>query len=51
VETFVANKLDDLAAYDKLEVEVEHYKDLMDSKEMSTEDFICTVSSLLRSSQ
>jgi hypothetical protein len=51
VETFVANKLDDLAAYDKLEVEVEHYKDLMDSKEVSTEDFICTVSSLLRSSQ
>jgi hypothetical protein len=51
VETFVTNKLDDLAAYDKLEVEVEHYKDLMDSKEMSTEDFICTVSSLLRSSQ
>ncbi|GFG05129.1 hypothetical protein IFM61392_03672 [Aspergillus lentulus] len=51
VETFVTNKLDDLAAYDKVEDKVEHYKALMDSKEMTIEDFICTVSSLLRVAQ
>ncbi|EAW20533.1 uncharacterized protein NFIA_029650 [Aspergillus fischeri NRRL 181] len=49
--TFVTNKLDDLAAYDKIENEVEHCKALMDSKEMTTEDFIYTVSSLLRSTR
>lgn len=49
VEKFVTNKLDDLAAYDKVADEVEHDKALMDSKEMTTEDFICTVSSLLNS--
>ncbi|KAF7171854.1 hypothetical protein CNMCM5623_004165 [Aspergillus felis] len=50
VETFVTNKLNDLAAYDKVEEKVEHYKALMDSKEMTTEDFIYTVSTLLSSS-
>ncbi|GIK07817.1 hypothetical protein Aspvir_003486 [Aspergillus viridinutans] len=50
VETFVTNKLDDLAAYEKVEDKVEHYKALMDSKEMTTEDFIYTVSTLLSSS-
>ncbi|KAF7179136.1 hypothetical protein CNMCM7691_008067 [Aspergillus felis] len=50
VETFVSNKMDDLAAYDKVEEKVEHYKALMDSKEMTTEDFIYTVSTLLSSS-
>ncbi|PLB47162.1 hypothetical protein P170DRAFT_448837 [Aspergillus steynii IBT 23096] len=48
-EKFVADKLDDLAAYDKINDRVEHLKVLMDNKEISTDDFICTVSSLLNS--
>lgn len=49
VEAFVANKLGGLAEYDKVTDEVEHNKALMDSKEMTTENFICTVFSLLNS--
>ncbi|KAF9884365.1 hypothetical protein FE257_001821 [Aspergillus nanangensis] len=49
VETFVGDKLKDLAAYDKVKDKVEHCTALMDSKEMTREDFICTVSSLVSS--
>ena len=49
MEAFVANNLGDLAGYDKVTDEVEHNKALMDSKEMATENFICTVFSLLNS--
>ena len=49
MEAFVANNLGDLAGYDKVTDEVEHNKALMDSKEMTTENFICTVFSLLNS--
>ncbi|OOO05197.1 hypothetical protein OAory_01067130 [Aspergillus oryzae] len=51
VETFVASKLEDLAAYDKIKDKVEHFKALMDSKEITTTDFISSVYSLLRSAQ
>ncbi|CAG8909598.1 unnamed protein product [Penicillium egyptiacum] len=49
VETFVANKLHDLEAYDKIKDKVEHYKALMDNKEMELDTFIRTVSALLDS--
>ncbi|KAJ5194850.1 uncharacterized protein N7498_008288 [Penicillium cinerascens] len=49
VETFVAGKLNDLAAYDEIKEKVEHYKALMDNKEMELETFICIVSELLNS--
>ncbi|RAQ43705.1 phosphotransferase enzyme family protein [Aspergillus flavus] len=51
IETFVASKLEDLAAYDKIKNKVEHFKALMDSKEITTTDFISSVYSLLRSAQ
>jgi hypothetical protein len=49
VKTFVANKLDDLAAYDNVKEEAEHSKALMDSEEITAENFICRVLSLLDS--
>lgn len=49
VKTFVTNKLDDLAAYDNVKDEAEHVEALMDSKEITAENFICRVSSLLDS--
>ncbi|KAF9884638.1 hypothetical protein FE257_001391 [Aspergillus nanangensis] len=49
VETFVAGKLKDLEEYDKVKDKVEHCTALMDSKEMTRADFICTVSSLVSS--
>ncbi|KAL5361164.1 hypothetical protein BJX96DRAFT_185162 [Aspergillus floccosus] len=48
VDIFVAKKLKDLAAYDEVKEKVEHYKALMD-REMTIDDFIRTVSSLLGS--
>ncbi|KAE8326198.1 hypothetical protein BDV39DRAFT_193716 [Aspergillus sergii] len=51
VETFVASKLEDLAAYDKIKDKVEHFKALMDSKEITTIDFISSIYSLLRYDQ
>ncbi|KAJ5584909.1 uncharacterized protein N7459_004709 [Penicillium hispanicum] len=48
VEKFVADKMKDLAAYDEIKEKVEHYKVLMDN-EMSAEDFISSVSSILGS--
>lgn len=47
VEKFVADKMKDLAAYDEIKEKVEHHKVLMDNKDMSTEDFISSVSSIL----
>ncbi|KAJ0415189.1 hypothetical protein BJY00DRAFT_327199 [Aspergillus carlsbadensis] len=47
VERFVADKMKDLAAYDEIQDKVEHYKVLMDKEEMSAEDFISSVSSIL----
>lgn len=49
VKASVVNKLDGLADYDKVLDEVEHKKAPMDSKEVITEKFFCTVSSLLNS--
>lgn len=45
----MTNKLDDLASYDQVKDKVEHYQDLVGSKEMETETFIRTVSALLNS--
>ncbi|KAE8148026.1 hypothetical protein BDV25DRAFT_142161 [Aspergillus avenaceus] len=47
VETFIASKLEGLEAYDKVKDTVEHIKALMDSGEMTTKDFINTVTALL----
>ncbi|KAH8429076.1 uncharacterized protein LDX57_006746 [Aspergillus melleus] len=47
VERFVANKLEDLAAYDEVKDKVDHYKALMDNEEVAAEDFISIVSSIL----
>ncbi|KAJ6188553.1 hypothetical protein N7519_003461 [Penicillium mononematosum] len=49
VETFVTNKLHDLAAYDVIKDKVEHQKALLENKEMELETFIRTVSTLLDS--
>lgn len=49
VEKFVADKVKDLAAYDVVRDKVDHYKALMDNGEMTAEDFISTVSSILGS--
>lgn len=48
VEKFVANKLEDLEAYDKLRDEVDHNQARRDREEMAHEDFVDTVSSLLK---
>lgn len=49
VEKFVADKLKDLAAYYEIKDKVEHYKVIMGNEEMSAEDFISSVSSILGS--
>ena len=49
VEKFVAKKLDDLEAYDKVKDDTDHHQARMDSEEIETEDFIDTVSALLKS--
>jgi hypothetical protein len=49
VEKFVADKLDDLTAYDVIKEEVDQYKVLMDNIEMTVEDFISVVSNILSS--
>ncbi|KAH1515606.1 hypothetical protein KXW39_000824 [Aspergillus fumigatus] len=49
VEKFVAAKLKDLAAYDEIKGKVDHLKVLMDNEEMAIEDFISSVSSILKS--
>lgn len=48
-ERFAVGKLKELSAYDEVEEKVEHYKVLMDNGEMTAEDFISTVSSMLGS--
>lgn len=45
----VTNKLDDLVVYNKVKDEAEHDKALVDNKEMTTENFIHIVSSLVNS--
>ncbi|KAJ5225884.1 hypothetical protein N7468_007109 [Penicillium chermesinum] len=47
VEKFVVDKMKDLAAYDEIKEKVEHHKVLMDNKEISAEDFISSVLSIL----
>lgn len=49
MEIFVANRRDNLAAYDNVVDGVKHNKSLVDSEEMATENFIRTVSSPLNS--
>ncbi|KAE8340631.1 hypothetical protein BDV24DRAFT_151762 [Aspergillus arachidicola] len=49
VITFVASKLEDLAACEKIKDKVERFKALMDSKEITTIDFISSICALLRS--
>jgi hypothetical protein len=51
VEKFVADKMKDLAVYDEIKEKVEHHKVLTDNKEMSAEDFISSVSSILGSDE
>ncbi|OGM47183.1 hypothetical protein ABOM_003940 [Aspergillus bombycis] len=51
VETFVASKLNDLTAYDKITDKVEDFKALMDNKEITTVELINLASSLLKSGQ
>jgi hypothetical protein len=48
-QTSVANKLNDLAVYNKVKDQAEHMNALMDRKKVTSENFICTVSSLLKS--
>ena len=47
VEEFIADKMKDLAAYDEIKEKVEQHKVLMDNNDMSAEDFISSVSSIL----
>lgn len=49
-DAFVANKLNDLVAYDKIKDQVDHYKSLLDNKEMESGTFVRVVSELLNSS-
>jgi hypothetical protein len=49
VEKFVADKLDDLAAYDLIKDKVDQAKVLMDNEEMAPEDLISVVSYILSS--
>jgi hypothetical protein len=46
LRNFVADKLDDLTAYDVIKEKIDQYKVLMDNKEMTTEDFISVVSNI-----
>lgn len=49
VEEFVADKLNDLEAYDKAKDEVDHQQVRMDREEIEIEDFMDTASALLKS--
>ena len=49
VEEFVANKLNDLEAYDKVKDEVDHHQARMDREEIEIEDFMDTASARLKS--